>query len=306
LSGGQRTHTFIYTAEQMGAWRTWWRDTLLQGRRWFTLNLPGYEGMTPRVVRYLEVSQSLIGAGVYAVEARLELREANKVEPPPPPEAPTSTIAYKTQTAFVTNGSLSTFGEHPWPVTSSVGDLGIVAAFTEPGRTATATTGWDVVDTFACTSGAAGATCTLFGRVKQTGDTGMVVSASGGNSFIGGQFLVYENQRTNYFDAAAGLTDQAAANPLLFANPVVSFKNTQVLLVAIRAGGSWPWFVLATYSPGNLTDSTKTADSGWTAGGRQAAISIVRATLPSDGSVGTISGSTTVSSQYSTRVIALR
>jgi len=92
LSGGQRTHTFIYTAEQMGAWRTWWRDTLLQGRRWFTLNLPGYEGMTPRVVRYLEVSQSLIGAGVYAVEARLELREANKVEPPPPPVVPSPVL----------------------------------------------------------------------------------------------------------------------------------------------------------------------------------------------------------------------
>jgi len=84
LSGGQRTHTFIYTAEQMGVWRTWWRDTLLQGRRWFTLSLPGYEGMTPRVVRYLEVSQSLIGAGVYAVEARLELRESNKVGPTRP------------------------------------------------------------------------------------------------------------------------------------------------------------------------------------------------------------------------------
>jgi len=68
----------------MGAWRAWWRDTLLQGRRWFTLNLPGYEGVTPRVVRYLDVSQSLIGAGVYAVEARLELREANKLGPAPP------------------------------------------------------------------------------------------------------------------------------------------------------------------------------------------------------------------------------
>jgi hypothetical protein len=142
--------------------------------------------------------------------------------------------------------------------------------------------------------------------VKQAGDTGMVVSASGGASLSAGQFIVYEDQQEDYLDIADGLTNQSAANPLLFANPSVEFSGTQVLLVAIRAGGSWPWFVLATYAPGNLTDSIKTADTGWTAGGRQAAVSIVRATHLNSGEIGTVSGSTTISSQYSTRVIALR
>ena len=85
ISGGIRTHTFIYTALQMAAWREWYRDTLLQGRRWFKLSLPGYGGMTLRTVRYLEHSQSLIGVGVYAIEARLELREENIFAPPVAP-----------------------------------------------------------------------------------------------------------------------------------------------------------------------------------------------------------------------------
>jgi hypothetical protein len=217
-----------------------------------------------------------------------------------------STIQYKTQTAAAGNGGLSAFGEFPWPETSTTGDLGILVVFTEPARTLTATTGWDEIDTFICNSGAAGAVCKVFARVKQEGDTGVIASIDGGNGFINGQFIVYEDQRADYFDIADGLTNQTAANPLLFANPSVEFSGTQVLLIAIRAGLSWPWFVLATYAPGNLTDSEKASDTGWTAGGRQAAFSVVRATHANSGPIGTVSGSTTVSSQYSTRVIALR
>ena len=69
-------YTFVYTPDEMAAWRTWWRDVLLEGRRWFNMALPGQGGMVQRVVRYLEAPQQLLGAGIYRVSARFEQRGA--------------------------------------------------------------------------------------------------------------------------------------------------------------------------------------------------------------------------------------
>jgi hypothetical protein len=306
LSGGIRTQTFIYTAPQMAAWREWYRDTLLQGRRWFKLSLPGYGGMTLRTVRYLEHSQSLIGVGVYAIEARLELREANAVEPYVPP-VQESSIVFKTQTAIAGNGGLSAAGEFPWPGTSSDGDLGVLVVFAEPGRTITATAGWTQIDTFVCSSGSAGARCTTFAREKVSGDTGVVASIDGGNGFIQGQFFVYENQRPgDYFDNANGLTNQPSASPIDFPNTAVEFVNVEILLIAVKAATSWPWFALATYTPGNLTGSTTAANTGWSAGARVAGNAIARARLGTEQATGAVDASASAPGIYSTRVIALR
>lgn len=75
-SGTKSRHTFVYSPAQMAVWRAWWRDDLLQGARWFVQQLPGDGGMAPRTVRYLDVRQTLLSAGIYRVEASLEHRGA--------------------------------------------------------------------------------------------------------------------------------------------------------------------------------------------------------------------------------------
>lgn len=73
-AGLQSEYTYVYTPAEMAVWRAWYRDTLLQGRRWFAHNLPGRAGMVPRVVRYRDVQQQLLGAGIYRVSAGFEQR----------------------------------------------------------------------------------------------------------------------------------------------------------------------------------------------------------------------------------------
>ena len=70
-------YTYVYTPEQMAAWLAWYRSTLIDGRRWFAHTLPGRGGMAARVVRYLDVSQQLLGAGIYRVTASFEQRGAS-------------------------------------------------------------------------------------------------------------------------------------------------------------------------------------------------------------------------------------
>jgi hypothetical protein len=225
-------------------------------------------------------------------------------------EAPAteSNIVFKTQTALASNGGLSALGEFPWPETSADGDLGVLVVFAEPARTITASAGWTEIDTFVCTNGTGGgARCTTFAREKISGDTGVVASIDGGNGFIQGQFFVYEDQRPgDYFDAADGLSNQPSASPINFEDTAVEFANVEVLLIAVKAAGSWPWFALATYTPGNLTGSTTAANSGWTSGARVAGVAIARAQLADEGTTGTVTASASSPGIYSTRIIALR
>jgi hypothetical protein len=86
----------------------------------------------------------------------------------------------------------------------------------------------------------------------------------------------------------------------------VEFANVEVLLIAVKAAGSWPWFALATYTPGNLTGSTTAANSGWTSGARVAGVAIARAQLADEGTTGTVTASASSPGIYSTRIIALR
>lgn len=76
-AGMTSQYTYLYTPQQMALWLEWWRDDLLQGRRWFAHSLPGRAGMVPRVVRYRTVQQQLLGAGIYRVSASLEQRGAS-------------------------------------------------------------------------------------------------------------------------------------------------------------------------------------------------------------------------------------
>jgi hypothetical protein len=77
LAGTPSQYTFTYTADQMAIWRAWYQDTLLNGRRWFRINLPGRAGMQPRIARYQSMSESLLGLGIYRVTASFEQRGAS-------------------------------------------------------------------------------------------------------------------------------------------------------------------------------------------------------------------------------------
>lgn len=78
-AGTQSRYVFTYTAEQMAQWRLWYAETLIYGRRWFAINLPGKSGMQPRIARYASVSESLLGRGIYRVTVSFEQRGASAV-----------------------------------------------------------------------------------------------------------------------------------------------------------------------------------------------------------------------------------
>lgn len=76
-AGMTSQYTYVYTPHQMAIWREWYRTTLLDGRRWFAHALPGRGGMVPRVVKYRQVQQQLLGMGIYRVSASFEQRGAS-------------------------------------------------------------------------------------------------------------------------------------------------------------------------------------------------------------------------------------
>ena len=75
VAGAQRQLSWVYTADEMAIWREWYDTTLSSGRFWFIAYLPGVGGLDrPKLVRYLTVSEALLGGGLYRVTATLELR----------------------------------------------------------------------------------------------------------------------------------------------------------------------------------------------------------------------------------------
>ena len=221
-----------------------------------------------------------------------------------PPEV--STIAYKTQSAIASNGDLSNSGTFSWPETAGAGDLGVFVAFTEPNREPVASVGWSEIDSFVCSNGTGGgASCKVFAKVHSGSESSLVITAGVGTTFVVGQFFVYTGQAVDYLEAADGLSNQSGATTLNFKEVFSTFDNVRVLLVAIRAGLSFPWFG-ETRAEGNLSDWTETADSGWTVGVRRAALAIVRAELDSAGGTGAVTASSTMSDTYTTRAIVLK
>lgn len=73
-SGATAAYQWTYTPAELKTWLQWYRFVLLDGRRWALIPLPGVDGLQLRVARYLQVRQSLLGAGIYRVDAQLELR----------------------------------------------------------------------------------------------------------------------------------------------------------------------------------------------------------------------------------------
>ena len=80
FAGALSRYAFIYTPAQMATWLEWFRDVLLQGRRWFAIALPGAGGLVNRVARYRDVQQEHLASGIYRVNATFEQRGAS-VEP---------------------------------------------------------------------------------------------------------------------------------------------------------------------------------------------------------------------------------
>lgn len=74
FAGALSQYPFMYTPADMAAWREWFRTMLLDGRRWFTIALPGDGGVVTRVVKYREVREHKLGAGNYRVDATFEQR----------------------------------------------------------------------------------------------------------------------------------------------------------------------------------------------------------------------------------------
>lgn len=75
VAGGQRQISWLYTPDEMAVWRDWYTTTLSDGRFWFVAYLAGVGGLDrPKLVRYLTVSEQLLGSGLYRVTATLELR----------------------------------------------------------------------------------------------------------------------------------------------------------------------------------------------------------------------------------------
>lgn len=77
FAGALSRYAFIYTPAEMAEWLEWFRDVLLQGRRWFAIALPGAGGLINRVARYRDVQQEHLGAGIYRVNATFEQRGAS-------------------------------------------------------------------------------------------------------------------------------------------------------------------------------------------------------------------------------------
>jgi hypothetical protein len=293
------------TQDEAATFLRWFTEDLDRGLLEFEMPIRTEFGLSNYACQFLP--DALLTAreegALWTYTATIHAREL--VVPEPPPQE--STVAFKTQTAIAGNGGLSAAGEFPWPGTSSDGDLGVLVVFAEPARTISASAGWTQIDTFVCSSGSAGARCTTFAREKVSGDTGVVASIDGGNGFIQGQFFVYEGQRPgNYFDTANGLTNQPSASPINFPSTEVEFVNVEVLLIAVKAATSWPWFALATYTPGNLTGSTTAANTGWSSGPRVAGNAIARARLGTEQNTGAVNASASAPGIYSTRIIALR
>ncbi|MGA0608823.1 hypothetical protein [Caldimonas sp. KR1-144] len=76
FAGAIHRYPFTYTPEEMAAWRSWYRGSLINGRRWFSIALPGGGGVITRVARYLNVSEVLLPSGNFRVTATLEQRGA--------------------------------------------------------------------------------------------------------------------------------------------------------------------------------------------------------------------------------------
>lgn len=65
-----------FLRDEFSVFRSWWRDTLLRGHRWFEMSLYSAAGYVPHVVRFAEPFQSTeVGYGYREVTAVLEIRE---------------------------------------------------------------------------------------------------------------------------------------------------------------------------------------------------------------------------------------
>jgi hypothetical protein len=74
FAGAVSQYPFFYSPSEMATWRQWYESDLLQGRRWFAIDLPGRNGIVERVARFVKVEQKLLESGNYRVDAALEQR----------------------------------------------------------------------------------------------------------------------------------------------------------------------------------------------------------------------------------------
>lgn len=74
--GGTYSAVWTYTPTQMAVWIDWFENTLKR-TLWFACPLHGAGGFITRVVRYVGVTKTFLGAGVWRVQAELELRGAS-------------------------------------------------------------------------------------------------------------------------------------------------------------------------------------------------------------------------------------
>lgn len=68
------TSEWMYTSDEIGIWKNWFRDTLIKGQRWFSADVPGVTGT--KVIRYRlsTLRRMNLGNGVFLVSAEMEVR----------------------------------------------------------------------------------------------------------------------------------------------------------------------------------------------------------------------------------------
>jgi hypothetical protein len=91
-----------YNAAQMAVWLDWFETTLLDGQLWFAATLPGRGGWITRAARYAgDVSKTHLGAGLWEVSARLELRGAGVTDLRTADNSVATTISGTAETAHL-------------------------------------------------------------------------------------------------------------------------------------------------------------------------------------------------------------
>lgn len=217
----------------------------------------------------------------------------------------TSSILRTGTVAPANNGFNSSNASFAWPAGSNVGDLGILVVFSQPGRTISiGTTGMVLVDEFIASVSSLGAVCRVFAKIKESGDFSMGVTINGGNGIIAGQMVSYRNFATVYTETIQGISNAAASTSLAFPSAASAVSGAEVLLIAIRTEAGSPWFTIG--ATGNLAGVTEIGDSSWSSGGIRASFAVLNASLPAAGSIGAVTGTSTGSNTYSTRVLIFK
>ena len=299
------TLTWRLTEAEAVTFLRWFTHDLDRGRLEFALPVRTEFGLSDYTCLFLpdDLMTAREEGALWTYTATVMARELVVPEP-----VQTSAIQQRESTStFATNGRLSATHSSGWPGVSQTGDLGVWCVFTEPGRTITVTSGgpWQLVGTMSVTGIGRGGVCSVFSKIKQPGDTNSGISVGSGTVFIAGQIFSYFDQSADFVDAVDVLENQASSATVAFPEISTEYQSTRLLIISITAAAGFPSFTIG--SQGNTTGFAERTDSGWSSGSAAGIrIMIARASMPANGSIGVLSGTSSSAAAHSSMIIALR